>query len=59
MTEPTFSQRPAAAPAGLSQAIKNETLPLPPEVDLRDLAIEVLKLMKEDLRHECERQGKP
>jgi hypothetical protein len=59
MSDPTRLNALIPTTEGLRRAAIEAGVDLPTDVDLKALAEEVFKLMKEELRHERERQGKP
>ncbi len=59
MSDPFLPEIPAEAAEVREPVPLDETIQALPEVDLQALAREVYVLLKEDLRRECERLGRP
>jgi hypothetical protein len=59
MSDPLHAAGAAQEAADLAHGPADEGAALPAEIDLPALAKEIYILLKEDLRHERERQGKP
>ncbi len=58
MREPSLRKNLRSIATSVSQPLNGEASPAPAAIDPEELAKEVFKLMKEDLRRERERQGR-
>jgi hypothetical protein len=58
MREPSLRKNLRSTPSSVSQPLVGTTDPAPAAIDPEELAKEVFKLIKEDLRRERERQGR-
>ena len=59
MTKPILRKETSTTVSSISHSLQEGETPSAPGVDPKELAKEIYKLMKEDLRRERERQGKP